>query len=576
MKTIFKSNIFILLLLFATALFGQTEPSLDKEVEVIKAYQPSISDAQKIMVNPSITDTINYSPTFDYRIYSKDIPVVKNINHLPVVKLGSPPLEKSNTGYAKAGFGNAVTPYGEVFVNTSPSRSTDFGLHLFHYSTNPSVPLYNELIVKAPYSNNLAKIFARNQFRKAVLDWEVAYNRIRHNYYGFPGTDSLFYQRQELVSTTLNEKQVFNTASTAMTLRNLQARSNMDYNIGVGYNFLWNLTGQTAHQANYDGLYTLRKSKYHLLFDTQFGYYLQNNINHNFNSALTNHQFFEAAINPQIAFSKDLFDLKAGFNLSTLIGADAFMMWHISPKVYFAYHPIKGILSLFAGIDGGFKPNNYQQAVERNPYMDYMLDLKPSEEVISFYGGLKGKFSRKISYLFDVNYAINQNEAYYYLAQTSILADTVVNNLFNVDYDDVNVLRFGGNVRYSDKKLTLELKGNYYMHEAKTLTTLSHTPQFDASLFTAFQITPQIRTTLGSKVIGPREATYKIFEPPYTKSETYTLPTIIDINIGADYALNKELGFFINAQNILNRKTEIWHGYNTQGLLIMLGASYIF
>ncbi|HOO82967.1 MAG TPA: hypothetical protein PLS94_00250 [Prolixibacteraceae bacterium] len=576
MNTLAKYSIFFSLLFAGFTVFAQSESSLDKEVEVIKAYQPNVLDAQKITSNPSINDTANYSPEFDYRIFSKDIEVEKTINHLPMVKLGTPPRIKPNKGYAKAGFGNALSPYAEVLINTSPSRNVDFGLQLFHYSSRPTIMLNNGIKVKTPFNNNMAKIFAKNQFRKAVLDWDINYRHDGLSYFGFPGIDSLLYRQHEQNSSILNSRQAFNNASANFALHNTQTRTNFDYNVGLGYNYFWNATGQAAHSAKYKGLYTTKYRKFHMKYDTRFAYYQQSNIQHYYDSTKNARQFFEIAIAPYAQYSKGNIELKAGLNLQSLINADSTLKFHISPKIDFAYHPIREMLSLFAGIEGGYKANNYNTIVSINPYINNQLDIEPSEQLIAFYGGLRGKMSRRISYLFDVNYGINKNEAFYYLSETRTATDTTVNNLYNVDYDDLNILRFGGNLRYSSQNVIVELKGNYYIHDAKTLTTLSHTPEFDAALFAKVNITQKISTTLNANVIGPRQALYKIYEPTGEKHNTYNMATNIDISLGGEYQFNNKLMFFINASNLINRKQEIWYGYNSPRLVILLGARYTF
>ncbi|MDA3815773.1 MAG: hypothetical protein PF486_00220, partial [Prolixibacteraceae bacterium] len=258
--------------LTGTTLSAQTNSELNKEVEVIKNYQPSISDAYKISNNPVIRDTNNYTPTFLYNIYSSDIEIDKNINHFPVVKLSNPPLTKSNTGYAKAALGNALTPYGELVINTSPARNTDFGIHFYHFSSQPKIKLNNEQKVKAPYSKNMARIFMKNYFRKSVLEWDVNYKRNRINYYGFPG-DTLAYNQFKDESENYNSKQAFNNASASLNLHNINRRSKLDYNAGLKYNYFWNNTGQSEHHANYNGAFTRRYRTHQLVLNTTFDYY---------------------------------------------------------------------------------------------------------------------------------------------------------------------------------------------------------------------------------------------------------------------------------------------------------------
>ena len=585
MKIEFKIIYSFLFLLIVTAANGQSDSTLNKEVEVIKAYQPTISDAYKIGTNPLINDTITYSPTFEYRIFSKEVPIEKNINHLPVVTLGAPPRIKSNMGYVKGGFGNWLTPYAELVVNTSPSRTTDFGLQLFHFSSRPNIKLNNDLKVKAPYSNTFGRIFAKNYFRKSVMEWEINYHRKGFNYYGFPLTDSINYIKNQASSATLDEKQALNTASANFKLKNTNARAKLDYTLNFGYDYFWNMTGQTAHHTEYDGLYTRRYRNYQILFDSKVEYFLQDSIFHNYENVISNHQYFHVAIAPHIYFNKDIYELRAGFNLATIVNADSTMLWHISPKIYFIYHPIKGILSLFAGTDGGFSANNYQQAVNQNQYIDYLTDTKPSNNVIDIYGGFKGKISRKLSYLFDVHYEMVKDEAVYYLYQENINGNIFLDNLFRTTYDDINTLTFGGNLRYSSPGFLMELKGNYYLYSAKNLATiLAYRPDFNISLNTLIPVTKQIKATISGEITGPRTAYIVSDNTSVTSSSTtysttnspYDLKTILNVNLGAEYIYTKNIGFSLNAQNILNQNYEIWQGYNQPGLLIMLGGHYTF
>lgn len=584
-----KTKLYSLLLILFSAFYavGQSNSNLNKEVEVIKNYQPSISEAYKIGKNPTIDDTTSYTPNFIYNIYSNDIKVEKNINHFPVVKLSSPPRESSNKGYAKAALGNALTPYGELIINNSPGRNTDFGVHFYHFSSRPKIKLNNELKVKAPYSKNMVRIFAKNYFRKSVLQWDIKYQRDRISYYGFPG-DTTSYRSFEESSDILNSKQVFNNASTGFKINNTNTRARLDYGIGINYNYFWNSTGQTEHWANYNGLFTRRYRDYQIAVDTKFDFFRKTNIIHNFDSLSNTHNNYHAQISPEYYINKGIYELRAGFNLGTIINADSTLLWNISPKVYFAYHPIKGVMTVFAGSDGGFNTNNYSSMVVNNPYIDFNTDMKPSEEVIRLYGGFKGKVSRRLSYLIDVNYSINKNEALYFQTNTHYTTqytiDSIVfNNMFTPVYDDINVLKFGGKFRFSSPRTTIDLKGNYYVYNAKNLEQLPHLPDFDVSLETSVNVTSRINATAGVNITGARKGyVWNNFSDSYTLPlvntifDEYDLKTAIDINLSAEYKYSKNMYFFINAENILNQNYQILNAYNNHGLLILLGARVSF
>jgi hypothetical protein len=584
-----KVKIFTVLFFTISNLVGysQTDSILNKQVEVIKAYQPTISDANKIITSPKINDTIKYSPVFEYKIKSTLVPVSKSIQNLPVVKLGNPPNVKGNTGFLKAGFGNGLTPYGEFVLNTNPSRTTDFGIQLYHFSSSPKIKLTNGLKIKSPYSDNLARIFVKNYFSNAVLDWSLQYERNRFNYYGFPGLDSLLYRESENISTTLNKKQIFNNATASFNLRKINARTDFNYDVTLAYNYFWNATGQKSQTGSYDGRYTISKQNFNIELGSEIDYISQDSVQNSY-TQVYDHQFLYAGISPQIVFERKSWILKAGLNLSTLFDDDTSAIFHISPKIDFAYTPIKNILTIFAGTDGCLSTNNYQSMTLKNRYFDYSSEVMPSQDLIKLFGGFRGKFSRNISYLFDVAYTIKSNEPFFYLKQTNYpsASDQVINT-FSVKYDDLNVLRFGGNIRYSSENVTIALLGNYYSYKTGNNSTITHLPGYDASLETSVQVTSQIKCKVGAAVIGSRKGEIEITThntDPKTgllsthvlTTENPDLKTIIDINLGAEYSYTKKLNFFLDVKNLINQNYEIWHGYNSQGILVMAGARYTF
>ena len=78
--------------------------SLKKEVEVTKAYQPTIMDAVKINDIPQIKPEQTETPTFDYSIFSR--PVFSTFEPTPVAaaKMVGDPKTRHGIGIAETGF----------------------------------------------------------------------------------------------------------------------------------------------------------------------------------------------------------------------------------------------------------------------------------------------------------------------------------------------------------------------------------------------------------------------------------------------------------------------------------------
>ncbi|MEI6143490.1 MAG: hypothetical protein WCP85_29710, partial [Mariniphaga sp.] len=76
MKQIYHSILFISLLFVLSMEYTVAQKDttkLNQEVEVVKAYRPSISNANKVNILPVIDDTTRFVPEFKYSIESKPV-----------------------------------------------------------------------------------------------------------------------------------------------------------------------------------------------------------------------------------------------------------------------------------------------------------------------------------------------------------------------------------------------------------------------------------------------------------------------------------------------------------------------
>jgi hypothetical protein len=62
----------------------------------------------------------------------------------------------------------------------------------------------------------------------------------------------------------------------------------------------------------------------------------------------------------------------------------------------------------------------------------------------------------------------------------------------------------------------------------------------------------------------------------YTTMQDEQLPMTIDLNIGAEYDINRWINVYLQLGNYLNRKNPIYYGYNTQGCHFLAGFKYTF
>ena len=123
-----------ILLIFCTAVTfsaqAQKRDTLTQEVEVTRAYKPTISDANKLNSMPTIEESEHQKPTFNYNINS--MPVFKTFAVTPLKAATietAKPDQTGGYGLVKAGLGSYYKPYGELFFNNTNSKNTLFGIH---------------------------------------------------------------------------------------------------------------------------------------------------------------------------------------------------------------------------------------------------------------------------------------------------------------------------------------------------------------------------------------------------------------------------------------------------------------
>ena len=117
-RTYFKHTIFAFIL--SGLVFqanAQRDTSLTKEVEVVKAYRPSVSDAYKINDIPTIKEEEHQKPVFDYHISSQPVFSTFSVNTLQAARIADKQQEDPGFGLLKMGAGNYGKPYVDFFFN---------------------------------------------------------------------------------------------------------------------------------------------------------------------------------------------------------------------------------------------------------------------------------------------------------------------------------------------------------------------------------------------------------------------------------------------------------------------------
>ncbi len=589
-----KSVLLITGVAITTLAHAQRDTTLNREVEVVKSFKPTIQDAHKINEMPKIEETVHQKPAFNYSIKSEPVISTFSVNPLKPASIAPAPKEETGYGLIRAGIGSFNKPYGELFFNHLASKKSIFGIHAMHLSSQEKINLEGGNRVSAPFSKNEAEVYYNQFFSESILSVNVDYSRDGFNYYGYPLNLVPEPLREE--NQTINyfgTNQAFSKGGLTVKLNNPSLEINdRFFGFDFDYHYFANKTEQTEHFANFTA---------HVQQPFDFGtgqldagiFYTQaNNVLNRSTQIIGSRQQSWLFLNPAVVFSKKTFYAKIGLKTWYVSDKDANAQARIAPDVTINYNPVKNIVKLFAGIDGNYINNHYSKIAYENPFVDPQHDIINSFEKIRFFGGFDGKFAAKTNFKIGFDYSLIDNQPFYYLHEYTIANNKnydppIIDNDFSVLYDNLSLFKINLElIHRSYDKLDLSLSGNYYIYKPDEQTEAWNMPSWDANLSFGYKINERLSVSSDIYFIGERNAliietlykslpaTSSIANPEAFKS--YKLDLAMDMNIRSSYKITEKFSVFAQLNNFGFQKYQRWFGYPVQSLNFLAGLSYAF
>jgi hypothetical protein len=525
------------------------QDDINKEIVVVKPYEPSLSDAFKINVMPGVSDSISIRPDFKYSIEPKKFETKFHVRPISPARLVGVPLKKLYKSYLKLGIGNYLIPLGELRINSLRSKKSQWNFGLRHYSINGKIKLDNGQKVSPGLFENSGSLQGKKIFNKSYLSGNIKGAWDGVNFYGYHSS----------LDTSLNNDDV------------KQRYLKMDGRVKMGsihrdsmhLNYAWTL----------DYMYTNDRFK-----NDEHAFLIGADLNQRFRSGNTfglgiGGKYYRTSmsidsINNTVIWAKPWlgkttadYSYRVAVELLADIRGDE-VAPHIYPDAYLQIALVRRILVAYLGVDGKLQVNNFRSVVEENMYITPGLKVQNTSHTARAYVGLKGSLSQAVSYDLFAGYSIISKMPFYVNDTSSILGNT-----FNVAYDDLRLTSLRGEllVRQSDK-LSFLLMCVYDQYDMKTLAKAWHKPGIKASLATEYNLRNKILLDASLNYVGERYA------PGIP--DMVTLKGFVDLNLGIEYRYTKLLSAFIRLNNILGSKYYIWNQYPGIGFNAMAGFTY--
>jgi len=583
MKLYRSISVFLLIVVFSavTALGQKDSTKLNQSVEVMKAYRPSISNANKVNLMPVIDDTTRFTPEFKYSIESHPIKNGFTATPISAADVNGLPSKDLGLGFLKVGAGTYSTLYGEFFFNLPKSKIATFGLHLRHLSSDGTVRLREDDRVDAPYSQNNAAIFGSVNLGSAILSANLSYDRDAMRYYGYP------VAIPAVVPSQFGLSQAYQNGNIRVALKSdEELDSDLKFNGGFNLGYFDAKTGQKQSSAGLFGKFDYNFGTISGILDISYDYYKTDSINLELQPLPGTKTEGWVKIAPSVRLDGDNWSVRGGINFVAVQDKSFLNSTKLYPDFEANFRPIEGMLTLYASFKGDLKNNRYGDIAYENYWADPRHNVHNTDYTYILSGGLKGKITREVSYNIGVNYSKVKDLYFYVLnsfpdgSSSTIPAPKLYNNAFDLTYDDAGIFNLSTELSYvSGKDLSVVLKGNYYSYNLESLPFAPQKPKFDLTASAGFRIIDRLSGFTDLGVIGKRQAMtyyYSPFSSALPETKEFSIDPTIQLNLGATYDFTSKFKLFGRVDNLLNRQNEQWLGYASQGLRLMAGGTFSF
>ncbi|MGK7393657.1 MAG: hypothetical protein ACNS62_03755 [Candidatus Cyclobacteriaceae bacterium M3_2C_046] len=456
------------------------------------------------------------------------------------------PLPKFYGNYIKAGLGNYITPYLEIYTYNKRSDEYLLGAHFNHLSSilGP-VDGRNSGTSQTSISAD-GKYFTK----PLVLSGDITYNRDKYYFYGYqPGSET---DRDTL-------RQVFNSINISAGLEDNLEDADISYSLNTGFNYI-----RDRFQAQEFAFST----------DLALDYYLSDELSAQLQSDLLltrrkdlgtiNRSLFR--VRPGFTYQLDQLKIQAGFNVvyqnDTLSNLSKMNFY---PFARAELNFTEGI-SVYGGIDGNMLANTFSGMVDENPWLTPNVPIFNTNKNFEFYGGLKGNVIQNLS--FNTGFSLANYKNMYFFVNN--LTDTTE---FSIIYDQGNTQVFNFFAEASLVKseiFRLTLKGDLFGYNTDEVQDAWHKPRYKFSASAFYNLYEKILLSTNMYFLGGIKA-YMTHSDQISE-----LDNIADINFKIDYLFSDRFSVFLSFNNIIGNNYQRYLNYPSRGILVMGGVSYSF
>lgn len=513
-------------------------------VDIYKDFDAHLLESNKINLTPTLPPIDTTTQKQDYIVPARPLSLSYPTPKLRPIAMKSGKKDDTFNGYAKAGAGIPKQFWGELGYFFSAEDKFDGKAWFRHHSLNNGDNRENQRFFNNDFLLNGNVYLSQN----LAVEGNVGYSYDRVHFYGY-NSDTLSFSEER----TRQDVKILDLGGRLFN----KERSDMDLNFHIAPKF-YLLNDYYANKetglALDMGATKWFAEKHPLTFNirtdnTTFEDTVKQKLNNIY-------------LQPSFTFHSDIVRIKVGGNFAS--NRDEFTIF---PDAELTLRLIGNGIQIFGGAGGDLRKNTYRTMLDYNPFNQVRGVTLRNTEYRNYYAGAKGDLGF-LEYSGQFTYAEAKDLA---LFQTKFTPEGITR--FQVVYDDATITNVQGTVKLNLFKQSLALIGTLSQNLTFEPANESKTwglPQTEWNFNGVVSVLDGKAEVRGGLYIADG-IWFKDIEGVSRQGDV-----LLDLNAGGNFYFSKNIGAFVNVNNILNNKRERWYNYPMVGLNFLVGLTARF
>ncbi|MEL4456983.1 TonB-dependent receptor [Lutimonas vermicola] len=569
-----KYILILIFLMISGSVFSQKkkkERITTEEINVVKPFSPTVSEAFKINAEPQI-DSIDLGEKKEISYTINSIPVASTFTPAKgkAKTLSREPKERFYNNYVSLGYGNYKTPIIEIFAHGNSSNYNDFGGFFNYHSSGGGI---DGIVLNDDFKDLNVDLYYKQSER--TFDWKVEgeLKYLSNNWYGL--SEDIAYS--ETVINSIEERQSYTDLSLGGEIEFFDALIHKG-DVSISRFSDKYKSGENHLQLNSVIDFPIGQE----LMYSEISLELLNGKFENdfFQTQKLKYTYFNIGFSPNFEVLRDNLTLNAGakfyYSITNNFEGSKF---YIYPNVTASYNISEEALIAYAGVIGDLQQNSYKNFVDKNPFVSPTLYIQRTNQQYNAYAGIKGLLNSKVRFNLKAAY-INEKDKPLYKLNPSLTDGSVeldkgyeAANSFQVVYDDVNTIYFNGEIIF-DLFKEFKFGGNldFNSYSLKNEDQAWNLPLLKATLLAKYT---RKKWSAGADLFFSTDRKDELSIIPDTNTRI-TNAAYFDINLNGVYTIDDKFDVFINVNNLLGTNYQVYTNYKVQGLQFFGGVKYKF